>query len=65
LKALVGLCTVLYKGLPTSIQQDAQELAQLEPGSNMHMAVAYRLHSKRTLEAATKQILVRLTALSK
>ena len=65
LKALVGLCTVLYKGCPTSIQQDTAALAALAEGSNMHTAVSYRLRSKRLLEAATKQVLVRLTALSK
>lgn len=27
MKALVGLCTVLYKSFPTSIQQDAKLLA--------------------------------------
>lgn len=30
MKALVGLCTVLYKSFPTSIQQDKAELAALK-----------------------------------
>jgi hypothetical protein len=29
-KALVGLCTVIYKAFPTSIQQDKKLLAELE-----------------------------------
>ncbi|KIY94703.1 hypothetical protein MNEG_13257, partial [Monoraphidium neglectum] len=30
MKALVGLCTVLYKSFPTSIQQDTKLLAKLD-----------------------------------
>jgi hypothetical protein len=67
LKALVGLCTVLYKGLPTSIQQDMAALAaqqQQQPGgSRMALALAFRLASKRTLEGATRCALQRLQAL--
>jgi ABC-type nitrate/sulfonate/bicarbonate transport system permease component len=60
LKALVGLCTVLYKGLPTSIQQDAAALGGLAPGSRMALAVGFRLAGKRTLEGATRRLLQRL-----
>lgn len=33
MKALVGLCAVLYKSLPTTIQQDRALLAGLEQGN--------------------------------
>jgi hypothetical protein len=68
MKALVGLCTVLYKSFPTSIQEDTKLLAALEAdGSSaaegVRLAVAYRLAAKRGLEGSTKKILVRMKEL--
>ena len=73
-KALVGLATVLYKALPTSIQEDKRLLLQEEEegGSGgddgevaerrqrMLLAVRYRLGCKQLLEAAAMQLMLRL-----
>jgi hypothetical protein len=69
-KALLGLATVLYAGLPTTIQRDAALLradyeaaagaagaAAMSPGARL--AVEYRLAMKRGLEAAAKKLLAR------
>lgn len=74
LKALVGLCTVLYKSFPTSIQQDKAILVQLkQQEQQQHMkasqqlscarlktAVQFRLGIKRLLEDSSKSLLLQL-----
>jgi hypothetical protein len=60
MKGLVGLCTVLYKSFPTSIQQDKQALQQ--PGTlgpRGTLAVQFRLAQKQALEATAARCLAR------
>jgi hypothetical protein len=78
MKALVGLCTVLYKSFPSSIQQDKAALAALQdqPGHQQQQgggaeeqerraaAVQFRLGQKLLLERSTKQLLQRLQQLA-
>jgi len=74
MKALVGLCTVLYKSFPTSIQQDKATLTSLQQqqqqqGSDalsleqQRTAVSFRLGQKLLLERSTKQLIQRLQEL--
>lgn len=75
MKALVGLCTVLYKSFPTSIQQDKATLASLQDGQQQQpdtalsqerllTAVQFRLGPKLLLERSTKQLIQRLQELA-
>jgi hypothetical protein len=77
MKALVGLCTVLYKSFATSIQQDKATLASLQDGQQQHQqqdtapsqerlltAVQFRLGQKLLLERSTKQLIQRLQELA-
>lgn len=75
MKALVGLCTVLYRGHPTTIQQDEALLLAARGGGGggaggqpplsegAELAVRYRLASKRALEAAMRRVLLRIKEL--
>jgi hypothetical protein len=73
MKALVGLCTVLYKSFPTSIQQDKATMAILQQQQQQADALAqerqlsavqFRLGQKLLLERSTKQIIQRLQGLA-
>jgi hypothetical protein len=71
MKALVGLCTVLYKSFPTSIQQDKATMATLQQQQadalaqeRQLSAVQFRLGQKLLLERSTKQIIQRLQGLA-
>lgn len=74
-KALVGLCTVLYKSFPTTIQADKALLVQLEQQQQngeeqqqleverLQTAVQFRLGMKLLLEKASKALIMRLKEL--
>lgn len=76
LKALVGLCTVLYKSFPTTIQADKAFLAEQQQqqqhaadeqrrleAERLQTAVQFRLGLKLLLEQSSKALLMRLKAL--
>lgn len=75
MKALLGLCTVMYKSFPTTIQADKAILEQLQQQQQeadvdkqlevqrLQTAVQFRLGMKLLLENTSKNLLVHLKTL--
>lgn len=64
MKSLVRLLSVMYQGLPTTIQQDKQILAQGQVSDDVALAVRFRLAMKQSWEEVVKKLLARSSELS-